>query len=129
MLTCARCGQSNQEGQQFCGNCGISLVSAASPTVARVVPNAGGAWVCSQCGGYVRIDAEKCKHCGIALIPAQPADTSKRGDVKVVLVILGLTTIAVVFGCIVVIGILTLLGQRVEDVIPTSMLPALADLV
>lgn len=128
MLTCARCGQSNQDGQQFCGNCGISLVSAASPAIARVVPNAGGAWVCSQCGGFVRVDAQKCKHCGVALIPAQAAAASG-GGVPKALIIGIVAAVGLIFGCIVVIGILTLLGQRVEPVFPTSMLPVLVDLI
>ena len=125
MLRCARCGQANPENLRFCGNCGMSLMAAPAlpgiesqpPPPARVIPNAGGAWICSQCGGFVRIDAEKCKHCGIALIPAQQPNTSKRGGMKAVLIILGIVG-ALTVGCILLIGVLTLLGQRVGDIVP-----------
>jgi hypothetical protein len=83
------------------------------PITGQVLAGERGAWICSECRGFVRSDAVRCKHCGMTLSPAQP-ETSKRSGMVLVLLVM-----ALILGCILIIGIigaLTLLGQSISSV-------------
>lgn len=129
-IRCNSCGHPNQRGTQFCTNCGrplavqtkmrvntplhqalthapdsLATLVIQAPITGQVLAGDRGAWVCSECRGFVRADARQCKHCGVALSPAQTETSQKGGKVLMLLVM------ALIFGCILIIGALTLLGR------------------
>jgi Double zinc ribbon len=62
MLTCATCGNEEQEGAAFCGNCGTAF---APPADARTV-------TCASCGNEEPERAGFCGNCGAAFATAEP---------------------------------------------------------
>src|SRR5215468_6104578 len=62
-MRCASCGFENEEGAQFCEECGTPLVPA-----------------CPSCGREVRPTAKFCSRCGVALTPAVPSTAPLRPE-------------------------------------------------
>src|SRR5262245_10028925 len=62
-MRCASCGFENEEGAQFCEECGTPLGRA-----------------CPSCGREVRPTAKFCSRCGVALTAAVPSPTPLRPE-------------------------------------------------
>ncbi len=85
-MNCPACGNPNEAGRKFCGECGTPL-SAACPECGT--PNAPGTKFCGECGVALAADASV----GAAPAPTQP--TAERRLVSVLFAdLVGFTTLS-----------------------------------
>ena len=72
-VRCEACGQENEAGRKFCGECGASL---ARPCAACGTPNTAGAKFCGECGAVLTTP-----------VPASGADPSPQAERRLVSVL------------------------------------------